>query len=124
MCDEDSDDEGVGGEGEGDDGDEEYRLWAEHLMSRIEEELKAFRSTTLHDPEHTVLQWWREHKADFPLLAELARMILVVPTSQIECERVFFAAGLLITHHLRNRMGVENMSIQVFLLKNNRALPT
>ena len=117
MCDEDSDDEGVGGEGEGADGDEEYRLWAQHLMSRIEEELKAFRSTALPDPDHTVLQWWREHKADFPLLAELARMVLAVPASQIECERVFSAAGLL-TQHLRNRMGVENMSIQVFLLKN------
>ena len=117
LCDEDSDDEGVGGEGEGADGDEEYRLWAQHLMSRIEEELKAFRSTALPDPDHTVLQWWREHKADFPLLAELARMVLAVPASQIECERVFSAAGLL-TQHLRNRMGVENMSIQVFLLKN------
>ena len=51
------------------------------------------------------------------MVAELARIILAVPASQIECERVFSAAGLL-TQHLRNRMGVENMSLQVFLLKN------
>ena len=118
LCDEDSDDEDVEGHGvEGCDGGEEYKLWAMHLMSRIEDELKAFRSTALPDPDQTVLQWWSEHKADFPLLAELARMVLSVPASQIECERVFSAAGL-ITQHLRNRMGVENMSAQVFLLKN------
>ena len=44
-------------------------------------------------------------------------MVLFVPASQIECERAFSAARL-ITQHLRNRMGVENMSAQVFLLKN------
>ena len=64
-----------------------------------------------------MLEWWRGHKSDFPLVAELARMVLAMPASQIECERMFSAAGL-ITQHLRNRMGVENMSVHVFLLKN------
>jgi hypothetical protein len=51
------------------------------------------------------------------LEAELARIVLAVLASQIECERVFSATGL-ITQHLRNRMGVENMSVHAFLLKN------
>ena len=59
------------------------------LISRVEEELKAFRSTCAIDNNENVLEWWRGHKSDFPLVAKLARMVLVVLASQIECERVF-----------------------------------
>eukprot|EP00873_Tetraselmis_striata_P028870 jgi/Tetstr1/449134/TSEL_036344.t1 len=65
----------------------------------------------------TVLDWWRMHHADFPLVAELARLLLCIPASQIECESIFSLAGL-VTQHLRNRMGVEMMSQQVFIKKN------
>eukprot|EP00873_Tetraselmis_striata_P017127 jgi/Tetstr1/437391/TSEL_026075.t2 len=65
----------------------------------------------------TVLDWWRMHHADFPLVAELARLLLCIPASQIECERIFPLAGL-VTKHLRNRMGVEMMSQEVFIKKN------
>ena len=102
LCDEDSD-EDIGDENGTNDEDDTL------LISRVEEELRAFRSTCVPDNDQTVLDWWRGHMSDFPLVAELARMVLDVPASQIECERVFSAAGL-ITQHLRNRMGVENMS--------------
>eukprot|EP00873_Tetraselmis_striata_P029455 jgi/Tetstr1/449719/TSEL_036787.t2 len=65
----------------------------------------------------TMLDWWRMHHADFPLVAELARLLLCIPASQIECERIFSLAEL-VTQHLRNRMGVEMMSQQVFIKKN------
>jgi hypothetical protein len=110
LCDEDSDDDHSNEEGNGEEDDT-------NLISRVEEELKAFRSTCVIENDENVLEWWREHMLDFPLVGELARIVLAVPASQIECERVFSAAGL-ITQHLRNRMGVENMSAQVFLLKN------
>ena len=111
MCDEDSDDDNGNEDGNKED-DETF------LISRVEEELRAFRSTCVLDDDQTVLEWWRGHKSDFPLVAKLARMVLVVLDSHnIECERVFFASGI-ITQILRNRMGVENMSVQVFLLKN------
>eukprot|EP00873_Tetraselmis_striata_P008534 jgi/Tetstr1/428798/TSEL_018785.t1 len=64
-----------------------------------------------------VLDWWRMHGADFPLVAELARLLLCIPASQIECERIFSLAGL-VTQHMRNRMGVEMMSQHVFIKKN------
>jgi hypothetical protein len=47
------------------------------------------------DNDENVLEWWRGHKSDFPLVAELARMVLSVLASQIECERVFSAARLI-----------------------------
>ena len=103
LCDEDNDDDGGNDEGNRDQDDT-------LLNSRVEEELRSFRSTSVHDTDKTVLEWWRGYKSDFPLVAELARIVLAVPASQIECERVFSAAGL-ITQHLRNRMGVENMSV-------------
>jgi hypothetical protein len=51
------------------------------------------------------------------LIAELARIILGIPTSQIECERVFSFARLL-TQHMRNKMGVEYMAATFFITKN------
>jgi hypothetical protein len=51
------------------------------------------------------------------LIEELARFILGIPASQIECESVFSLAGLL-TQHLRNKMGVENMAATVFIYNN------
>ena len=43
--------------------------------------------------------------------------MLAIPASQIECERIFSMA-VLVTQHLRNKMGVENMAATVFITKN------
>ena len=67
LCDEESDDDS-GNEDGNMDGDDTL------LISRVEEELRAFRSTCEPDDGQTVLEWWRGHKSDFPLVAELARM--------------------------------------------------
>ena len=91
LCDEDNDDE-HGNEEENGDQDDTM------LISRVGEELKAFRSTCVIHNDETLLEWWRGHKSDFPLVAELARMVLAVPASQLECERGFSTDGL-ITHH-------------------------
>ncbi len=63
------------------------------------------------------LKWWARHATLYPSLAELARVVLAVPCSQIECERVFSLVGLL-TSMLRNRMSSENLASLVFLNKN------
>jgi hypothetical protein len=65
----------------------------------------------------TLLDWWRENANHFPVVSELARIILCIHASQIECERVFSLEGLVI-QHLRNNMGVEIMSTQVYITKN------
>ena len=63
------------------------------------------------------MTWWAAHEATYPTLAALARIVLAVPGSQIECERVFSLAGLL-TKNLRNRMSQECMSTSVFLTRD------
>lgn len=63
------------------------------------------------------LEWWSDNFDKFPTLSELARLIFSIPGSQIECERIFSAAGL-ITSGLRNRLGVENLDMLVNIQKN------
>ena len=87
MCEEDSDDDNGNEEGNEDQDDT-------LLISRVDEELRSFRSTCVLDTNQIVLECWRGHKSDFPLVAKLARIVLDVPTSQIECERVFSASSV------------------------------
>lgn len=44
-----------------------------------------------------VLTWWREHQTSLPLLAGVARKILAVPASSASSERMFSAAGNIVT---------------------------
>ena len=60
---------------------------------------------------------WKSHCHLYPLLAYLARIVLVVPGSQIECERVLSLAGLL-TNALRNRMFADRLNSVVLVSKN------
>lgn len=93
------------------------------LHQQVNLELKSFRNhpdlPDINDGENPVspLAWWRDHSPNFPILSELARVILAVPASQIECERVFSLAGLL-TKNLRNKMSPEKLAECVFCSKN------
>jgi len=42
-----------------------------------------------------LLLWWSKHERKFPTIAYLARVILDIPSSQIEIERVFPIASIL-----------------------------
>ncbi|KAK3253613.1 hypothetical protein CYMTET_37140 [Cymbomonas tetramitiformis] len=63
-------------------------------------ELKKFRSmeVSARDLEKAggVLGWWRTYEHLFPYMASVARAILAIPGSQIECERIFSIAGLIV----------------------------
>ena len=71
----------------------------------------------VHADKTSPLEWWKEHAEKFPILSQLARIVLAVPGSQIECERVFSLAGLL-TKKLRSKMRAERLDHMVFLGKN------
>eukprot|EP00951_Prasinocladus_malaysianus_P026580 scaffold236191_cov31-Prasinocladus_malaysianus.AAC.1 len=91
------------------------------LLLNVKNEIKRFRDACKDlptDPKQTnPFQWWSQHKHEYEHLPELARIVLSIPGSQIECERVFSVAGL-ITAGLRNRLGVENLDALVFIQKN------
>ncbi|KAK3240915.1 hypothetical protein CYMTET_49280 [Cymbomonas tetramitiformis] len=64
-------------------------------------ELKKFRSmeVSARDLEKAggvLAGWWRTCEHLFPYMAPVARAILAIPGSQIECERIFSSAGLIV----------------------------
>jgi hypothetical protein len=92
----------------------------EYRQSLAETELKVFRqdkATHVLGMVCDVLKWWCVNEHKYPLVAWFARIMLSIPASQIECGRIFSLACLL-TQHLRNNMGVENMAATVFITKN------
>jgi hypothetical protein len=86
--------------------------WARYVTAAAQ-----LRQSGGFKPDITLLDWWRENANHFHVVSELARIIMCIPASQIECGRVFSLAGL-VTQHLRNKMGVEMMSTQVYITKN------
>lgn len=68
------------------------------LSQSVKAELESFRRSNELPASGACIPliWWKQHHKSFPLLAELARMILDVPSSQIECERVFSLTGIII----------------------------
>lgn len=77
-------------------------------------------SRYIHAPietENSVLEWWKLNEKHFPTLAKLARRFLAIPATSVPSERMFSAAGRLITK-LRNRLGASKADMLLFLYKN------
>lgn len=55
-----------------------------------------------------VLNWWKSHEAEFPLLAGLARSVLAISVSNIPSESTFSCSRHLINFH-RTQLGVETV---------------
>ncbi len=64
-----------------------------------------------------MIAWWRQNCHKFPIISELARIVLAAPASQCNNERVYYAVGL-VTGKLRTTMGIDNLSMLVFFMKN------
>ena len=69
------------------------------------------------------LEWWKSNARNYPMLAQLARICLACPGSQIENERVFSLCGLTVSN-LRNKMTTDNLAEVVYLTKNTPAEET
>lgn len=81
-------------------------------------ELSLFRRLVVEpDTVACPLQWWKEHEKRFPTVGFVARQLLGIPGSQIECERIFSIAGIL-TSLRRCRLGTENLDALVMIQKN------
>ena len=63
------------------------------------------------------LQWWKENKSRFPLLSQLAARYLAIPATSVPCERVFSAAGHIVSEK-RACLLPENVNMLVFLAEN------
>jgi hAT family C-terminal dimerisation region len=61
--------------------------------------------------------WWNENRDRFPVLASMARKYLGAPPSSVPSERLFSAAGGVITDQ-RSRLLPENAEMLIFLKYN------
>ena len=43
--------------------------------------------------EIDILQWWKQHEKDFPVLSKFARDVLTIPVSTISSESAFSLSG-------------------------------
>ncbi len=87
-------------------------------------ELERFRCKAAvkeSDMDICPLKWWRTQDHLYPMLANVAKIALCCPGSQIECERVFSLCGLTVSL-LRNRMTTDNLAQIVYLTKNTKQL--
>ena len=93
----------------------------------VQKELSSFRKMKLpaatktklaaESTSYGPLDWWKENQKDLPGLALVARAVLGIPGAQIECERLFSAAGI-ITRHRRSRTSAETVDNVMFVNYN------
>ena len=68
-----------------------------------------------------LLQWWKLHSQEFPLLSFLVRVVFSIPAASSKSERVFSVAGRIVTPD-RNRMAPEMVESLVMMKCNLRLL--
>ena len=64
------------------------------------------------------LDWWRTNADRFPTMARLAKRVLCIPATSVPSERVFSAAGIIVSK-LRASLTHENVDALVFLHANS-----
>lgn len=81
------------------------------------DEVALYTSLPVVDIAADPLIWWKENRRHFPNLLELALDYLAVPPSSVSSERMFSAAGRLVSK-ARSRLSSKNVDMMLFLNKN------
>ncbi len=88
------------------------------VREMVELEMKRFMNLPVTDRHLDTLQWWQSQgKANFPCLFKIAMKYLIIPATSVPSERVFSAAGEIISKK-RNRLLPENASMLIMLNGN------
>ena len=64
------------------------------LRQKVEEELRRLKSQPLFALKQCPLRWWKERKSSFPMLSKVERIVLAIPATSADAERLFSQAGL------------------------------
>jgi hypothetical protein len=64
---------------------------------RLELELKSYRLAKCEPMTVNPLDYWRKNAGQFPHLAKQAEKLLSIPATSVPCERLFSAAGILVS---------------------------
>lgn len=91
-----------------------------HDTSPVGEMDRYFTEPTLPQKE-SPLTWWKNNATRFPCLSQVAHSLLNIPATSTPSERVFSAAGLIVSP-LRACLKPKNVDALVFLNKNLKHL--
>lgn len=81
------------------------------------DEIRKYRDIASLSLGGKVLEWWKAHQAEFPLLADLAKTYLCIPGTSVPSERVFSTAGDIVRSE-RSLLSSEHVDQLIFLKKN------
>ncbi|XP_071682921.1 uncharacterized protein [Lolium perenne] len=70
-------------------------------VARCRNELQQYVEEGFHPctPDFNILKWWDVNSERYPILGNMARDVLAVPTSTVASESAFSACGRVITDH-------------------------
>ena len=66
------------------------------------------RRTGGEDDLNWVLNWWRSHEAEYPIMSQVARDYLAIPASEVDVERLFSSGRDLIGLR-RHSLSIDTM---------------
>ena len=74
----------------------------------LEKECQSYELLPDADTDVNILEWWKNHTEQFPLLSVLTRVVLPVPAASSKSERVFSVAGNVVRPK-RNGLGSDKV---------------
>ena len=87
---------------------------------RVDTEIRRYLQEEALDSHADPLVWWRDNSVRFPLLSKVARKYMTICATSIPSERVFSAAGNVVTS-FRASLKPDKVNMLVFLAKNMKA---
>ena len=85
---------------------------------KLQIELINYRSTPdLIDEHYDLFQYWKEKRACYPGLSNLARIVHCIPATSAEIERVWSLSGLVLSSR-RSKLDPQNYKHLIFVRYN------
>ena len=85
--------------------------------AQLQNEVASFFSEVAAPSSTQPLKWWCANSDRFPHLSKLAKSVLCIPATSVPSERVFSAAGHIVSK-LRAALSPENVDALIFLQQN------
>lgn len=95
-------------------------------MDKAKKEMKLYLTLPTEvaaGSSFSVLEWWKAHENQIPMMANFAKSVLCVPATSTPSERMFSKAGNLITKKRAN-LKPEKVDMMLFLNVNYKAVNT
>ena len=90
---------------------------APEVQTKTDKEINLYSSLPRIMSSASPLVWWQSHRETFPYLARLARKYLCIQATSVSSERVFSAAGNIVTNK-RNCLKPSKVNQLCFLAAN------